>query len=158
MFSSDRCELHTKMAAFAFAIGPVLDDSSCEKGAFLRECDHEFDFSVEIAAREAMRNVDSDARLTHIAGIQHVESSGTHDLNFSTGAKRPGMTRVLAQTGFRGAAAAKRPIPTRSEQLQTDLNGSPDYGLPTRKFQFPCRCVPRFTQTLRGHIFDNTRM
>jgi hypothetical protein len=81
MFSSDLCELHTKMALFAFAIGPVLDDSSCEEGTLSRECDHEFDFSVEIAASEAMGNVDADTRLTHIAGIQHVESSGTHDLN-----------------------------------------------------------------------------
>jgi len=81
MFSSDLCELHTEMAPFAFAIGLVLDDSSREEGTFSRECDHEFDFSVEIAAREAMRNVDADARLTHIACMQHVESSGTHDLN-----------------------------------------------------------------------------
>ena len=82
MLSRDLGELDTKMVPFASTIRLMLDDSSREEGTCFRERDHELDLFVEITANEAVGNVDADTRLAHVAGLEHIEPTATHDLDF----------------------------------------------------------------------------
>jgi hypothetical protein len=74
-------EVQSEVMAFVPALGLMLDFASREEGSLIGECDHQRDGLLEITTRKVMGNVDADAGLTHVAGVQHVEAVPSHDLD-----------------------------------------------------------------------------
>src|SRR5579859_7599963 len=73
----------------------LVDDDAARREGFVRaELHDEIHGIVDGTSREIVRHEHANARDTDVARVQHLEKTGTHDLDFDPGAGRgshPGM-------------------------------------------------------------------
>lgn len=89
-------EVHAEMMTFSGAFCLMLDRALVEEGTFVGKCDDEFDCFVEVASGEIVGDVDADAGLTDVTGIEDVGGPAAHDLDLNGGAVAGGDPSVGA--------------------------------------------------------------
>ena len=119
--------MQSEMVTFLATVRAVFDDAPSEKRALARKGEDESDFFCEVATFEAMGYVDADPGLTHVPGLEYIESAGPHDLDFDgrdAGRRHAGIQAARTQQGGNGKTSHESGIGCASGRLEFPIRAS----------------------------------